>query len=599
MKGVRGLDRKDIDKKYKWDIESFYEDERFEADFGRIEGKLAEIEDYKGRLSDGEDVFCEFMALYEELMRGVENLYVYSHMKKDEDSREPKYQALAGRSEMLSTRISTVTSFMVPEIIQMKDSLLKRYLKDERLKLYERHIDEIIRKKPYTLSQNEERILALAGDISNTAENAYEMLSYADLKFPMIEDEKGEQVRLTHANFMSFMKNKDRSIRKDAFEKVYATYADYKNTYAAMLAGSVKREIFHSKSRGYSSAIEASLFQDNISLKVYDNLIDAVSSKIGYIHGYMDVKKRLLGVEELHMYDLYTPLVEEADIKITYEQAKDIIISALQPLGDEYLSMIRKAFDEGWIDVYENEGKKGGAYSWGSFDSKPFILMNYKDDINSLFTLVHELGHSVHSYYSRKSQPYIYSHYKIFVAEVASTLNELLLMDYMLKNSKNKNERIYLLNYHLEQFRTTLFRQTMFAEFEKIIHARAEEGKSLTNDDLCGVYYELNRKYYGEGMSIDKEIAMEWARVPHFYSNFYVYKYATGFSAAAALSSLILDGGSQSKENYIEFLKSGGSQYPLDQLRAAGVDMEQKESIVRALDRLETVLDMLEQEVSN
>lgn len=594
-----GLDRKDIDKKYKWDIESFYEDERFEADFGRIEGKLAEIEGYKGRLSEGEDVFCEFMALYEELMRGVENLYVYSHMKKDEDSREPKYQALAGRSEMLSTRISTVTSFMVPEIIQMKDSLLKRYLKDERLKLYERHIDEIIRKKPYTLSQNEERILALAGDISNTAENAYEMLSYADLKFPMINDEKGEQVRLTHANFMSFMKNKDRSIRKDAFEKVYSTYSDYKNTYAAMLAGSVKREIFHSKSRGYSSAIEASLFQDNISLKVYDNLIDAVSSKIGYMHGYMDVKKRLLGVEELHMYDLYTPLVEEADIKITYEQAKDIIISALQPLGDEYLGMIRKAFDEGWIDVYENEGKKGGAYSWGSFDSKPFILMNYKDDINSLFTLVHELGHSVHSYYSRKSQPYIYSHYKIFVAEVASTLNELLLMDYMLKNSKDKNERIYLLNYHLEQFRTTLFRQTMFAEFEKIIHARAEEGKSLTNDDLCGVYYELNRKYYGEGMSIDKEIAMEWARVPHFYSNFYVYKYATGFSAAAALSSLILDGGLQSKENYIEFLKSGGSQYPLDQLRSAGVDMEQKESIVRALDRLETVLNMLDQEVLN
>jgi len=596
---VLGLDRKDIDKKYKWDIESFYEDERFEADFGRIEGKLAEIEGYKGRLSEGEDVFCEFMALYEELMRGVENLYVYSHMKKDEDSREPKYQALAGRSEMLSTRISTVTSFMVPEIIQMKDSLLKRYLKDERLKLYERHIDEIIRKKPYTLSQNEERILALAGDISNTAENAYEMLSYADLKFPMINDEKGEQVRLTHANFMSFMKNKDRSIRKDAFEKVYSTYSDYKNTYAAMLAGSVKREIFHSKSRGYSSAIEASLFQDNISLKVYDNLIDAVSSKIGYMHGYMDVKKRLLGVEELHMYDLYTPLVEEADIKITYEQAKDIIISALQPLGDEYLGMIRKAFDEGWIDVYENEGKKGGAYSWGSFDSKPFILMNYKDDINSLFTLVHELGHSVHSYYSRKSQPYIYSHYKIFVAEVASTLNELLLMDYMLKNSKDKNERIYLLNYHLEQFRTTLFRQTMFAEFEKIIHARAEEGKSLTNDDLCGVYYELNRKYYGEGMSIDKEIAMEWARVPHFYSNFYVYKYATGFSAAAALSSLILDGGLQSKENYIEFLKSGGSQYPLDQLRSAGVDMEQKESIVRALDRLETVLNMLDQEVLN
>lgn len=594
-----GLDRKDIDKKYKWDIESFYEDERFEADFGRIEGKLAEIEGYKGRLSEGEDVFCEFMALYEELMRSVENLYVYSHMKKDEDSREPKYQALAGRSEMLSTRISTVTSFMVPEIIQMKDSLLKRYLKDERLKLYERHIDEIIRKKPYTLSQNEERILALAGDISNTAENAYEMLSYADLKFPMINDEKGEQVRLTHANFMSFMKNKDRSIRKDAFEKVYSTYSDYKNTYAAMLAGSVKREIFHSKSRGYPSAIEASLFQDNISLKVYDNLIDAVSSKIGYMHGYMDVKKRLLGVEDLHMYDLYTPLVEEADIKITYEQAKDIIISALQPLGDEYLGMIRKAFDEGWIDVYENEGKKGGAYSWGSFDSKPFILMNYKDDINSLFTLVHELGHSVHSYYSRKSQPYIYSHYKIFVAEVASTLNELLLMDYMLKNSKDKNERIYLLNYHLEQFRTTLFRQTMFAEFEKIIHARAEEGKSLTNDDLCGVYYELNRKYYGEGMSIDKEIAMEWARVPHFYSNFYVYKYATGFSAAGALSSLILDGGSQSKENYIEFLKSGGSQYPLDQLRSAGVDMEQKESIVRALDRLETVLNMLDQEVLN
>ncbi|AHM56903.1 oligoendopeptidase [Peptoclostridium acidaminophilum DSM 3953] len=590
------MDRTNIEAAYKWDIESFFNDESFEANFERIEGKLSEVESYKGRLSGGEDVFCEFMALYEELMRGVESLYVYSHMKKDEDSRDSKYQALAGRSEMLSTRTSTVTSFVVPEIIQMKGSLIKRYLQDERIKLYERYIDEIIRKKPYTLSQNEERILALAGDISNTAENAYEMLSFADLKFPMIKDEEGEQVRLTHANFMSFMKNKNRSIRKDAFEKIYSTYSDYKNTYAAMLCGSVKREIFHSKSRGYGSAIEASLFQDNISLKVYDNLIEAVSSRLEYMHQYMDVKKRLLGVDELHMYDLYAPLVEEADIKITYDKAKEIIISALQPLGEEYLGVIKKAFDERWIDVYENEGKKGGAYSWGSFDSKPFILMNYKDDINSLFTLAHELGHSVHSYYSRKSQPYIYSHYKIFVAEVASTLNELLLMDYMLKNSKDKNERIYLLNYHLEQFRTTLFRQTMFAEFEKIIHARGEEGKSLTNDDICGVYYELNRKYYGEGMSIDKEIAMEWARVPHFYSNFYVYKYATGFSAAAALSSLILDGDSKARGKYIEFLKSGGSEYPLDQLRSAGVEMEQKESIIRALDRLESILRMMQQD---
>ncbi|SHJ68531.1 oligoendopeptidase F [Tepidibacter formicigenes] len=593
-----GIKRNEIEEKYKWNLESIYSsEEELNKDFEEVKSLLNEIKKYKGILSDSWENLYNTLYLYEKILRISENIYVYTHMKQHEDTRNNKNQALSGKAEMLSTEISTITSFIVPEIIEIDENDMNKYMESEKLKQYKKFIDEILRKKPYTLSPKEEELLALSSDIANTAENTFEMLSFADVKFPEIEDEEGNKVRVTHGNFSKFLQSKNRTVRKNAFKSVYETYEKYKNTFASTLSGSVKREIFYSKARKYNSAIEASLFEDNINLKVYENLINVISKNLDDMYKYLKIKKGFLKVDELHMYDLYTPLVSKIDIKIKYEDAKDIILKALKPLGDEYLSIVKKAFDERWIDVYENEGKKGGAYSWGSYDSHPFILLNYKDDLNSLFTLVHELGHSLHSYYSRKNQPYLYSHYKIFVAEVASTLNEQLLMEYMLNNAKTKEEKLYILNYYLEQFRTTVYRQTMFAEFEKIIHEKSESGEALTSEDYCNIYYDLNLKYYGENTCVDKEISFEWARVPHFYSNFYVYKYATGFSAASILSHKILSEGKEAVDKYLDFLKSGGSDYPLNQLKKAGVDMEDEGTIQIALDIFKNLVKELENEM--
>ncbi|WP_099188915.1 oligoendopeptidase F [Tepidibacter mesophilus] len=587
--------RNEIKDEFKWDLESIYMNEdELNKDFEKIKDLLENIKKYKGILGQSEDNLYKTLNLYEQISRLAENTYVYSHMKQHEDTTNTKQQSLSGKSDMLSTQIGTVTSFMIPEIISIDEDKMNSYLNSDKLNPYKKLINQILRKKPYTLSSKEEEILAMSSDVANVAENAFDMLSFADIKFPEIEDEKGDKIRLTHGNFSKFLQSKNREVRKNAFKNMYDTYSKYKNTFAATLEGSVKREIFYAKARNYDSAIKASLFEDDIKLNVYDNLIGVIEKNLDTMHRYLELKKEFLGLDEIHMYDMYTPLVEKLDIKIPYEEAKEIILKALKPLGNEYIELIKRAFDERWIDVYENEGKKGGAYSWGSYDSHPFILLNYKDDLNSLFTLVHELGHSMHSYYSRKNQPYLYSHYKIFVAEVASTLNEQLLMDYMLKNSKTDDEKLYILNYYLEQFRTTVYRQTMFAEFEKIIHEKSENQKALTNEDFCDIYYDLNVKYYGKGVCIDDEISMEWARVPHFYSNFYVYKYATGFSAAAALSHNILNGDSKAIERYLEFLKSGGSDYPLNQLKKAGVDMEDEKAIQTALDTFEELVNELE-----
>ncbi|OPJ56372.1 oligoendopeptidase F [Alkalithermobacter paradoxus] len=592
-----GKKRNEINDKYKWDLESIYDsEEKLRDDFEKVKKLLSDIEKYKGKLGDNAESLYNALSLYENIARTSESIYVYTHMKQHEDNTNTKNQALSGKSEMLSTEISTATSFIVPEIISIDESKINEFMKNENLKCYKRFINEILRKKPYTLSPREEEILASSSDVANAIENTYEMLSFADLKFPEINDENGQKVQITHGNYSTFMQSKNRDVRKSAFTSMYETYSKYKNTFASTLSGGIKREIFYSKIRGYNSAIEASLFQDDINIKVYDNLLDVISENINLLHRYLKLKKEFLGLDELHMYDLYVPLVQNFDMKVSYEKAQELILNALRPLGDEYVSLVKKCFDERWIDVYENEGKKGGAYSWGSYDSHPFILMNYKDDLNSLFTLAHEIGHSIHSYYSRKNQPYIDSRYKIFVAEVASTLNEQLLMDYMLKNSSSKEERLYLLNYYLEQFRTTVYRQVMFAEFEKITHEKIENKESLTSEQFCDIYYDLNVKYHGKDMVVDKDIQFEWARVPHFYSNFYVYKYATGFAAASTLSFKILNKESESVDKYIEFLKSGGSDYPLNQLRKAGVDMEDKTSIEIALRTFEDLINKLEQE---
>lgn len=591
------LDRNKIEEKYKWKIDTMYPSEAYiEKDIEKVKEYIEKVKEYKGKLSESKEVLYDALNISEKSSRVLQNLYVYTHMKQHEDTRINANQAIATKIEMLSTELSMATSYIVPEIISIDEKKLEEFFRYEKLKFYKKYVDDIIREKPHTLSEKEEEILAAASDLSNVSENVYDMLSFADLEFPEIDDEKGNNVRITHSNFSTFLKSKNSTIRKNAFEALYSTYDRYKNTFASTLYGGIKSEIFYSKIRKYESALEASLFQDDISIDVYNNLIKSVNENLDTLNKYIEIKKKLLNLDEIHMYDLYVPLTDKFDMKIPYESAKDIILKALKPLGKEYLDIVKKAFDEGWIDVYENEGKQGGAYSWGSYDSNPYILMSYKDDLNSLFTLIHELGHSLHSYYSRNNQPYLYSSYKIFVAEVASTLNELLLINYLLENSNSKEERIYLLNYYLEQFRTTVYRQTMFAEFEKITHEKVESGEPLTSDEFTSIYYNLNKKYYGDSTVVDEQIGLEWARIPHFYSNFYVYKYATGFSAASALSQQILTEGQIAVDRYLEFLKSGGSEYPLVQLKNAGVDMEKKESVDKALELFSILVDKLEKE---
>ena len=592
------MERSTIENKFKWTIDEMYpNEESIEKDIQKVKELIEEVKKYKGILADSEENLFKALNISEETSRILQNLYVYTHMKSHEDTRINKNQGNATKTDMLSTELSMATSYMVPEIIAMDNEKLENYLKTERLSHYKKYVDDILRLKPHTLNEREEELLAAVADLSGVPENVYDMLSFADLQFPEIEDENGEKVRVTHSNFSLFLKSKDARVRKDAFEAMYGIYGQYKNTFASTLYGGIKSEIFYAKTRKYESALQGSLFQDNVSVDVYNNLIDAVHENLDTLNDYIDLKKKFLGLDKINMYDLYVPLTENFDMEISYEKAQKIILEALKPLGEEYLENVKKAFAEGWIDVYGNEGKQGGAYSWGSYDSKSYILMSYKDDLNSLFTLIHEMGHSMHSFYSKNNQPYLYSGYKIFVAEVASTLNELLLINYLLKNAESKEERVYLLNYYLEQFRTTVYRQTMFAEFEKICHGKVEEGEPLTAEDFNNIYYDLNKKYYGESCDVNEEIALEWARIPHFYSNFYVYKYATGFSAASALSKQILEEGESAVSRYKEFLKSGGSEFPLDQLRKAGIDMEKKESVDEALHVFKDLVKQLEKEL--
>ena len=514
------MERSTIENKFKWTIDEMYpNEESIEKDIQKVKELIEEVKRYKGILADSEENIFKALNISEEASRILQNLYVYTHMKSHEDTRINKNQSNATKTDMLSTELSMATSYMVPEIIAMDNEKLENYLKTEKLSHYKKYVDDILRLKPHTLNEREEELLAAVADLSGVPENVYDMLSFADLQFPEIEDENGEKVRVTHSNFSLFLKSKDARVRKDAFEAMYGIYGQYKNTFASTLYGGIKSEIFYAKTRKYESALQGSLFQDNVSVDVYNNLIDAVHENLDTLNDYIDLKKKFLGLDKINMYDLYVPLTENFDMEISYEKAQKIILEALKPLGEEYLENVKKAFAEGWIDVYGNEGKQGGAYSWGSYDSKSYILMSYKDDLNSLFTLIHEMGHSMHSFYSKNNQPYLYSGYKIFVAEVASTLNELLLINYLLKNAESKEERVYLLNYYLEQFRTTVYRQTMFAEFEKICHGKVEEGEPLTAEDFNNIYYDLNKKYYGESCEVNEEIALEWARIPHFYSN--------------------------------------------------------------------------------
>lgn len=588
--------RSEIPGSYKWNLKDFYTtDSDFERDFSEIKAMAQEFKKHEATLSQSSEALLACLNDYMDLQRKFEKAYVYAQMASHQDTTDSFYQGMANRTDSLMVEISSATSFLVPAILEMPDEKLKAFLKENKdLRLYERFLDEIIRMKPHVLSPKEERLLAMSGDLSQAPAAIFNMINNADIKFPSIRDENGNLVELTKGRYISFMESSDRRVRKDAFDALYSAYLKQKNTLAATLSAQVKANIFNARARNYDSAIEASLYPDDIPVSVYDNLIKAINDNMNLMYRYISLRKKMLGVDELHMYDVYAPMVKDVKMEFPYEEAVKIVIKALAPLGEQYIQDLKKGFESGWIDVYENEGKRSGAYSWGHYDVHPYVLLNHTDTLDSMFTIAHEMGHSMHSLYSWRSQPYVYSNYKLFVAEVASTFNETLLTEYLLNTINDKNKRLYILNHYFESVKGTVFRQTMFAEFEKIIHQKAEEGEALTADLLCSIYHDLNVKYFGPEMVVDSNIDMEWARIPHFYTSFYVYKYATGFSAATALSQKVLNGEPGALERYLDFLKSGGSDYPINQLKSAGVDMTSPEPVISCLKLFEKYLDEFE-----
>lgn len=577
--------RSEIDDQYKWRLEDIYAtDEDWEKDFEKAREMLGKLDDYRGRLVSSSDNLYQGIELIMEIEEILTRLYAYSHMRSDEDTSNQKYQALNRRAQALATEIASAVSFMVPEILTLSREKVEEYLEEnEGLKLYSHFLDNILREKEHYLSEEEEKILAMASDISRGPGNIFSMLNNADLVFPTITDEDGQEVRVTHGRYIDFLMSKDRRVRKDAFTALYSKYREFINTFAATLNTNVKAHIFYARARNYNSALEAALSSDNIPVSVYTNLVDTVKENLDAMHKYVALRKEVLELDELHMYDLYVPLIQDLDVKIPYFEAKETILEGLKPLGEEYIGLLEDGFNNGWIDVYENKGKRSGAYSSSCYGVHPYVLMNYTDSLDNMFTLAHEMGHALHTHYSNENQPYVYADYKIFLAEVASTLNEILLLHHLLENTDDILKKKYLINHYLEQFRGTVFRQTMFAEFEKIIHEAAEAGQPLTAEFLNETYHRLNVEYYGPDIIIDEEIDLEWARIPHFYYNFYVYKYATGFSAATALANRILEEGKPAVESYLEFLKSGDSDYPLNILKRAGVDMSSPEPISTAI----------------
>lgn len=589
--------RSDIQDKYKWKIEEMYGDEAdWEKDCAKVQKEAKEFARFSGKLGDSADTLLSALKEKDAVWQTAERLYVYSRMKRDEDNRSGKYQAMCDKSQSLMAKISTEMSFFTPELLEIPEDTLKQYIQEnDGLKIYAHMFDEILREKAHILSKEEEAILAQFGEITSATNDIFSMINDADIKFGTVVDEDGDEVEVTHGNYIGLLQSHDRSVRKEAFEHMYAAYEKQKNTLATTYNYNTKTDVVAARIRKYPSAIEAALSGDNIALSVYDNLISVVNDNLDLVYRYMEIRRKLLGVDQLHMYDVYVPLVEMPKETIPYEKALEIVNEGLAPLGEEYLDRMNKGFASGWVDVYENEGKTSGAYSFGSYDSMPYMLLNYTGRLQDVFTVIHEMGHSMHSSYTREAQPFVYGGHSIFTAEVASTVNESLLMKHLLKNAKDKKEKMYLLNLYIEEFRTTLFRQTMFAEFEKLTHEAVEKGEVLTSEWLSEEYEKLNKKYFGGAVVSDPQIAMEWARIPHFYNSFYVYKYATGYSAATAISQKILSEGPAERDNYIKFLKSGDSDYPVELLKIAGVDMSRPEPIKQAMETFKSLVEELEQ----
>ncbi|MBY9082495.1 oligoendopeptidase F [Paenibacillus sp. HN-1] len=589
------LKRSEVPAENRWKLEDMFANQQeWDRTYDETKKLIEEASKFQGKLTDAA-ALKECFELDDDLSLKTERLYVYAHMRQDEDTADPVYQALSQKAKKLSVDAGEALSYVTPEILALPNEKLDEFIADQALSDYIFTLTEMKRQKAHILSKAEEALLAQVGTLSQAPQNIFGMLNNADLKFPKIKDENGKEVELTHGSYIKFLESPDREVRRSAFKAVYDTYAKQKNTIAATLSANVNKNVFYSRVRKYPSVLEMSLFGDNISKEVYTNLIDTIHESLPLMHRYMKLRQKLLGVDELHMYDLFAPLVDEYKLDISFEEAKKITKEGLKPLGEDYLKTLQEGYDNGWIDVYENENKRTGAYSWGAYGTHPYVLLNHNDNLNSMFTLAHEMGHALHSYYSDTTLKYRDAQYTIFLAEVASTTNEALLMHYLLEKSTDKKEKMYLLTYYADQFRTTVFRQTMFAEFEKIVHERAEKGESLTPQDLSDIYYKLNEKYYGKDMVVDKDIEMEWARIPHFYNSFYVYKYATGFSAATSFSKQILEEGKPAVDRYLGFLKSGGSDYSINILKKAGVDMSSPEPIREAMSVFENVIEQMEE----
>lgn len=578
-------DRKDIDVKDTWNLESIYaNNELWEEDYAALEKDAAEFAKLKGAIEADVSKIPAVLDAYYGLHRRLSKLSVYARMRFDQDTTDSTYQTMSAKIGSLGVKIGAASAFVEPEILSYsKEQLEAAEKENERTAYYGRKIEEMLRGQEHTLDAEKEELLAAAGDMAEAPDDIFSVLMNADMKYPDIVLEDGTHLPLTNSTYISYMESPDRAVREGAFKTLYGQIASLKNTFAAIYRGNLKQAKFYAQSRKYSSARAMYLADSNVPESVYDNLLSAVHEALPMMYRYVAVRKKVLGVDKLHMYDVYTPIVAAQNQTYEFEQAKQMVLEALKPMGEDYLSHAREGLENRWIDIYPNKGKKGGAYSWGCYDSQPFILLNYTKNLDSVFTLIHEMGHSIHSYYSRTAQDYAYSDYKIFVAEVASTCNECLLMHDLLKKTTDKEQRKYLLNHYLDSFKGTLFRQTMFAEFEKNAHEYCAQGKPLTAEALSQMYLELNQKYFGPDMEKDEEIAYEWMRIPHFYTPFYVYQYATGYSAAVALSAKILKEGKPAVDAYMSFLKGGESKDPIDLLKMAGVDMTTEKPVADAL----------------
>lgn len=582
--------------KYRWNLEDMYPDEsQWKADYQEALLMAKEMNGYQGKVASSATILLEILEKKDKIWQKAEKVYVYSRMRKDEDNRNPVYVEMAGQSNVMLSEISTCLSFIVPELIQQEYTKMESYIQESQpLEKYRHYLEDLFRQKDHVLSPEEERIIALSGQVLHAPSEIFTAFNNADMKFGTIVNADGQEEELTHGNYIRFMESKNRDVRKSAFEKMYAPYQTYRNTLATAYDFNVRTNGVFAKLRNYADARTSSLSNDNISVSVYDNLVEQVRASLPSMHRYMEIRKNTLSCEELKMYDIYVPLFPLPEENVSFEDAVSTMLEGLSPLGDAYLHVVEKGIQSRWVDVYEQPGKTSGAYSFGSYDSMPYILMNYNGKRKDIFTLVHEMGHSMHSYYTRKNQPFIYGGHSIFTAEVASTVNEVLLMHHLLTKAKDPQENIGLLNQYLEEFRTTLFRQTMFAEFETLCHEASQNGTILTASWLSETYDKLNNEYHGNALSETPLISYEWARIPHFYRSFYVYKYATGYSAAIAIAENILKGGAKEQKDYLDFLASGESDYPIELLRIAGVHMDTPDPVHKAMEAFDALVKELE-----